>query len=459
MSPASDQTDAPLATSSAKRLLLLAAIMGSLAAGTFIAALFVREMRSQRVPALGVMAALLLGLKIGVDRIARWAAPSQGVVATSLTAAGLGPLFVVGALWAMGDPIVASSWRCGTPEANALMAAPIAFFLSGSLGTLLAAGVLGAGRGEAFRPLLRRAAILTTLAAGALVLLSVVRAAGRPDIDRYIDSLPVTATLPPFGQEGLVPRTAPVDELSVRAEMASGLAIYRHCWVEGCDVAVDEEAGSLSAGSPELSSCGIRSDSPISVRRDDAHHFIVLEGPDRIAFGEKKHFPGRYPPDKWRGKPRSLLWAALDVGVRDVADSASPPAGWIASGAAGLLAACALLSVNALRSRRLRAVLAGAPGTLGENGWIHFEDGRPAARVDPGAGLGPGPVLVSKGAEAPGVYRESDLLGASRVVAGTRQDWEERAAARAADLHAWAIATATLGAAPLVAAMTAGLVV
>lgn len=466
MSSAPDETDVPSTPpSEAPQLpprtgpvVLVAGAMGVLAAGSFLAGLLVRSLRAERVSVLAVTAALLLVLKLGVDRMARWAAPSQGVVATSLSAAGLAPLFVVCALWAMSDPLVASSWRCGTPEMEALAGAPVLFFLSGSLGTLLSLGVLGGGRGEVFRPLIRGTALAATIAAGALVSLSVVRAARKPDIDLYIDSLPVMATLPPLGEAEMQESIRMKDEppIPVHTDVIGDLAVYRACQVDHCGVAVGDAGGArTSVPQEQLRSFDKPTGAPISVRLDEAHHFIVLERPGRIAFGRRPYFPDPYSSME----VESALWPTVDIGVRDVADSASPPLGWIVCGCAGLLAACGLLFANALRSRRSRAVLAGAAGVLGENGWVHFEDGRAAARVDPGAGIATGPVLVLKDTAGPAAYRESDLLGASHLVAGTREEWAERAAARAADLHAWAIATAMLGTAPLLAATTAGLVV
>lgn len=462
MSPAPDDTDVPsnvrAQESRTGRLLVVAVVTGVIASGAFIAGLVVRGLGNERVPALSIMAAVLLGLKLGLDRAARWAAPSQGVVATSLAAAGLAPLFGMGALWAMSDPLVASTFRCGTGDMMLITMVPVVLFFGGSLGILLAAGFLAGGRGEALRPLIRGAALLATLAAAALVGLSVARAVRKPDVDRYVDSLPVTDTLPPV-TETLGPRPVQKSHDEPRAvpthtDVLGDIAVYRACWSDSCDVAVADASvlrGSLAPH--ELRSLGAPGEL-LSVRRDEAHRFVVIEGSGRIAFGVRGHFPDAWPSSRGR----SVVWPAVDIGVRDVASSASPPLGWILGGAAGLLAACALLAASAMRSRRMRAVLHGVPGVLGENGWIHFEDGRPSMRADPAAGVAPGPVLVIEGTRSPGAYRESDVLGASQLVAGTRAEWDERAAAGAANLHAWAIATATLGAAPLAAAASAGLV-
>jgi hypothetical protein len=460
----SDETDArPLdglqEPSRTGRVLLVGAVMGALAAATLIAGLVVRDTAGVHVPALAIMAALLLGLKLLVDRLARWAAPSQGVVITSLGAAGLAPLFFLGGLWAMSDPIVRSSWWCGTDEMTAIMLAPIAFFLAGTLGTLCAAGVLGAGRGEALRPLIRGAALIMALAAAALVVLSAVRAVRKPDIDRYVASLPVIATLPPVGGEGLAPRPpsqAPdAPEVPVRADIVGDVTVYRACWTDTCDVALgDAAAARKSLPIQDLRTFGNPS-TAILVRRDEAHHFVVLEGSGRMAFCPREHFAEEFA-GSGRAPPR---WRPIDVGVRDVAGSASPPLGWILGGAAGLLAAGALLAISARRSKRIQAVIDAAPGVLGDNGWIHFEDGRPSARVDPAAGIPEGPVLLIQDTGSPGAYRESGLLGAAQVVAGTRAEWQERAEASAADLSSWALCAASLGAAPLAAAMSAGLVI
>jgi hypothetical protein len=472
MQPAQDATppppDAPEPSDSAPppstrggRLFLIAGAMGFIAAGAFIAGLILRDWLGSRAPALGIMAALLLGLKVGVDHIARRAAPSLGVLATSLGAAGLAPIFVMGALWAMSDPLVASSWRCGTGDMTLLMSAPIGLFLTAALGTTLAAGVLGGGRGEAFRPLIRGTAITVAAGAGALVLLSAVRAARSPDVDRYIDSLSVVATLEPLAGAHLSPRAQSEgpggERVPVGAQIVGDIAVYRYCWSDSCGIAVgDAPDVQQDLPSSALHHFGSSPDATISIRRDAAHHFVVLSGPGRVAFGEPPHFGFLIEGSRLPGRH---LWSAIDVGVRDVADSASPPLGWLIGGAAGLLAACAVWGAGALRSRRVRAFLAGAPGVL-ENGWIHFEDGRQAARVDPGAGIAVGPVLVLRDAAAPrGAYRASDLLGASHVLSGTRQQWTELNAVTMSHIHAQIIAICSLSAAPLFAAMTAGLVI
>jgi hypothetical protein len=471
---------APLpAPSRSGRILLVAALMGALAAAAFIAGLVVRAASDQRMSVLVVAAALLLGIKVGVDRVARWAAPSQGVVATSLAAASLAPLFVMGALSAAADPLVAATWRCGTGEMNALLLAPVAFFLLAALGTLVAAGVLAGGRGEAFRPLIRGLAIFATAVTAALVLFSLGRAARKPDIDLYIDSLPVTATLPPLadsGRDGTAggsrpqapeepgPPQRPTSEGddeqtgSVHTDAVGDLVVYRACKSGICGVVVGNpgvdrklvwRTDSLDLNSPP--------GAELTVHRDDAHHFVLITGRSRRAFGHPDYFPAH-----WNTEDSELrLWPAAEIGVRTVADAASPPLAWWLGGSGGLLVAGALLLTNALRARRLRAVLAGASGMLGDNGLIHFDDDRPPVRVDPRARIAPGPVLVAPDGAVPRDTYRSDgpFLGASRLLSGTREEWTERHAARAADLHAWAIATAMLAGAPLFAAMMAGLVV
>lgn len=465
VAPNTTTASSPPPAPTAARSVALAGAMGALAVVASVAGIAVRFDSGGRVPALAVTAASLLCFKLVVDRLARWAAPSQGVVATSIVIAGLSPLFAMGGLWALADPIVSSSWRCGTAEMSMLMSAPVIFFLAGLLGTLVCVGLLGGGRGEAMRPLLRRAAQAVTLAAAALVLLSVVRAARKPDIDAYIDSLPITATLPAANELLAAPLVRPSigmgsaepdsPQTPVPPSDLDGFSVVRACTPASCSVAILDAGARASGVEPRfLRSLGTP-DTPIIVRRDEAHRFVVLEGPGRVAFGEI----GAHVEPWGSTREAAGVWPVMDIGVRRVARSASPPVGWIVGGGLGLAVACALLAVNRVRSRRLRSVLEAARGTLADNGWIHFEDERPAARVDPAAGIPSGPVLVRTGSAAPGVYRESGLLGRADVLAGTRERWLERAEAAEADLHAWAMAAAAVCTAPLAAAMSAGLVV
>lgn len=444
------------------RLVLLAGLMGALASATFVAGSFAREAFGRRISIVAVAVTLLLVLKLGLDRVARWAAPSQGVVVTSLAAASLAPFFTAGALSATADPLVMSSWRCGTAEMALLFFAPIGLFLFGALATLVTAGFLGGGRGELFRPLIRIVAILTTILAGWLVLLGLVRSARQPDIDRYIDSLPVVATLAPLAEPPVagpmspLPKEADDDKpVAAHRDSVGDFDVYRACKNHRCGVAVSDADIVRAALSPaDTMGREVAESAPLTVRSDEDHSFVVIEGPSRRAYKRPYRLAAESMPPG--GVP---LWPATDILVRDVADAASPPLGWLLGGLGGLLAACGLLLANFRRSRRLRALLAGTPGILGESGWISFDGDRPPARLDPSADLAPGPVLVADdGAGHGGAYRGDGLVSAARVVSGTRKAWSERHEAAAAELHAWAIATAGLGAAPLVAAALVGFV-
>lgn len=436
------------------RLLLTAAAVGGGAAATFLIALIARDFLHKRAPGLVLLAALFLGFVAACRRLAQWADPTLGALAVWLGAAGLAPLFVAGAHWAMSDPLVVSSWRCGTGEMTLLMMAPFGFFFWGFLSTTFAAGLVSGGREKKLRPVIHGVTATCLLGATVILLFAAIRAVKRPDVDVYIDSLPVTATFPPATESGPLADLPPEDGIKPRRTIPpstrDNLTLYRSCSVESCEIGLGD-GDPVAAGSVtrELYWFG-PVDTPIHVRRDDAHGFVVLEGRSRVAFGEK------YERFESVDIPR-MLRPTKDVSVRLVADSASPPLGWIAGGTAGILLVFGLLALVLRRHQKLKDLLAGSTGMLGDNGWIHFEDGRPTARVSPTARIPSGPVLVRRKASGAGAYRESKELGAGDIAAGTRATHEEAFSAYAAQISAAALAITVLTSAPLIAAWTVGL--
>ncbi|MBK8255886.1 MAG: hypothetical protein IPK82_24865 [Polyangiaceae bacterium] len=442
------------------RLFALAAAFAALTVVAYIAILVFTVPSSARFPSLAVFALLLLLGKVALDKVARWAAPSQGTVITSLAAAALAPLFVIGAFWALAEPLVSSSFRCGTGDVMLLMAAPFPIFLWACLAVLVAGAILSSGRGERLRPAIRGAAGVAAVFSGVMVTLASIRAAQKPDVNVYISTLPVTAViakLPNAEQLPKAPEGAGNAEdilpLPATRVIVDDLAIFRSCFRERCVVGVGPAAAVQDESLPtgEFLSLG-SPDRDVVVKYDKAHHFVVLESGGRVALGDPSQFP--FHTISWR--PHTL-WPAVDVHVRNVSNAVSAPIGGIGMAALSLAVSLGLLLYNHLQKKALRVLLKGAWGTLGDNGWVTFGDGR-KARVDPKLALKPGEVLILKPSVGLGAYRDSHVLGLGEVAAGSPDEHRERVDAKCTRVAAWALAVATIGIAPLISCAVAGLV-
>jgi hypothetical protein len=423
------------------RALLVSVTLGSLAAAAFVAAGIARMAADVWLPVSSLTAALLLAATPLANRVAAWARVPRGPAGTPLGALGVAPLLFLGAGFAMGDPIVASHWRCGTGDAALAMLAPPAFAVLGALGGAVATLVVPRA------PAGGRAARWIGLGAlglcAALVAWAAARSARWPGPDAYVRSLPVMATLEPAAA-GTPVTTLPASPPStfepqaIYRDRLGDLEIERRCQGEYCTASLGAPArdplGDARKHAEEGAS--VRIHQPLVVRRDEAHDLWILEGSGR---------------DAYRGPALELT----DVGVALVKDTLAPPPGWTVGAAAGVLFG-ALLRVRRRRAAARLARLAAAPaGVLGDDGWIALEGGAPPVRVAPDLGLPRGPVLLlaDDGTTTPGrAYRGEAPLGPGAVVAGEREELVTRAGDEVAALDALALAAPLLTAAPLVAA-------
>jgi hypothetical protein len=130
-------------------------------------------------------------------------------------------------------------------------------------------------------------------------------------------------------------------------------------------------------------------------------------------------------------------------------------------GAAAIGVLLSMLGLARARShlRRADAFAAMRQGTLAPDGWVQLEDGSPELRVEMGKPLQPGPVIapVSAGdGDGAAAYRGAPVLSGG-VVAGRKEELVLGAAFAAAASLAASIAALSLTAAPLLAALIAGL--
>ncbi|MCC6554569.1 MAG: hypothetical protein IT372_16440 [Polyangiaceae bacterium] len=429
---------------SGARVLLVGVAAGGLAAAAFILGGTLGALLG--APVATLTAGLLLAGTPLLARVGAWAGVARPWAAAGLAEAPVAALLFGGAGYALGQPIVASHWRCGTGEMGLIMIAPFAFGLLGALGGLVAVAIAGRGAPRAGAAL-RAVALGSIGIAAALLAWSAARAVRLPGPDAYVASLPVMATLPPVS--GAPRETVPRDDGSglsedVFVDRVPGLEfeVTRRCANEYCSYVL-ARAGAPEERTPDGKRIHVEGGSvprtgTVTLRRDEAHRFWVVTGSS---------------PDAYREDGEKLT--LTDIHARDVGDALSPPPGWIA-GAAGAALVAVVLEIRRRRARaaleRVEAALAGA---LGEGGWITFEGEVPAVRAAPELELAPGPVLVLApgGGKAPsGAYRGEAPLGVGAVVAGERAGWIERGRAAIAALDALAISAAAFGAAPLLAA-------
>lgn len=426
------------------RILVLGLAAGGLAVTAFIAAGIGRAIVD--VPVATITAILLIAGTPLLARLGAWAGVPRAWAAAALAPSAIAPFLFAGAGYALGQPIVTSHWRCGTGEMGLIMLTPFAVGLLGALGGLLAVALAGRG-GRTADAALRGLALGWLGLAAALVAWSGARAARYPTPDAYVASLPVVATVPPVSG---APRetirrddgSSLVEEVFVDRVPDLPLEIERRCTDDDCTFAVGHpgEADAPVEGTRKYREGGsARRGAAITLRRDEAHGFWVAVGSSPIAYREVD----------------SKL-QLVDIHASDVGDALSPPHGWLAGGAGGVLLSAWLLLRRRRFTRWLRRVESATAGTLGEGGWITFEGAAPAVRAAPELGLSPGPVLVlaGDGGKAPmGAYRGEAALGAGAVIAGDREGATERARAELARIDALTLSAAILAAAPLLAGL------
>jgi hypothetical protein len=133
----------------------------------------------------------------------------------------------------------------------------------------------------------------------------------------------------------------------------------------------------------------------------------------------------------------------------------SPPRAWIWCAGLGFLLAMLALAARRRAVKWASAVGRARVGVLGADGLIAFSDGTSAKVAS--AAISPGPVLwfanPQMGAESGNV----PIVSEAELVAGTRAEQVDAAMNEAVRYQAWALAVASLAAAPLVGAAFAGL--
>jgi len=363
-----------------------------------------------------------------VSRYARRALGVRGPIYAALAGSVVAPFVFLGAASVLSEPIL-HDFRCGFGLLGVAM-----------LGTPLATATWLAARSERIDRALRVLTIAAVAGAAILVLLAAARRAHRPDADGYIARLPVVAELDAGGFREIDLAELKVDDKfsgppftrAFRVDIPGGPSIYRACRDGGeCRLWTRGRADSVARASISWS----RTDSPITVRRDEAHDLYVLDGaaPRLAVYGD--------------GRARMPLYP------RDVRDGLAAPNAWILCAALGTALACALLLQGRARERHAASV-AWREGFSAGAGTLVFADG---ASVALGAPLPEGtPVTVSSAALDPTTFRTVPSLSERDLRPGTLADRAMEARAVGTAAAARALVVIALTSAPLVACIVHG---
>ena len=439
----------PARAAAEARVLGLGVAVGLCCAAAFVAAGSLRLVtRSDRVPVASLTAFFLLACWPLLARVGRWVGSPRAQAVAAVGASAIAPLLWMGAAYAASDPLVASHWRCGTGDVGFVILFPAALGIFGALGTLLAVATVGRER-RLLDGALHLLGLLAAAALGALVTASLVAASRRPDVDTWVGSLPVVLEAPVVG-------AVPASGYDVAANhgnealhvtvfedaVTPDASLVRRCAGNGyCECVVAPLGAPRPTARPGSGAgLGVAEGQRVLVRADAARDLWILEqGASRMAF-------------------RGADGAPVDIGVRDVAGAASPPRGWIAGGAFGLLAFGVLWLSRRRAGRRLVELGAAASGATAR-GWIALDGGGPPFRAPPELALDDGPVTViaPSPARRVEVYRADAPLTAACILAGRKEDLLAVERARAATLDAWGLAAVLLTAPPLVVALGLGL--
>lgn len=377
--------------------------------------------------ATGPYVAGVVGAAALLPLMARKALGPRALLLACLTLLGVVPILTLADIYALGQPLVSSHWRCGTGDVGLFMLAP--FVLAGSIGTSFLFAVVVTRRA---RPMLDRAVhMAATLAIVALLPLSVAAAwhgRGRPDPDGYVASLPVVATLPPMGSAASSKESIGGVEIE-RTQIRGGMDLPR------CQMKID--------GTPaeRIEDCDA-----IEVRRDPRGDILVF-------------LPDRAPQKSavWPLMAYRLSRArVIDVGVTDVAPLVSAPRGWIATGlAASAFGLLALL--GALRAQRSRALAARLTDARHEGGgWLALDLAHARVHVPSAQTMSVGPVAVELRGGGAAAYRTTGAPIIGRVHPGSVADLVRNASDVATGRASLALLALACGLAPLLACVVGG---
>ncbi|AKT38928.1 uncharacterized protein CMC5_030750 [Chondromyces crocatus] len=356
----------------------------------------------------------------------------------------LAPLFFLGALYDLNQPIIISNWRCGTGDIALLMVLPFVYGGFGLLGGIL--GIALATRGGPRPALALRALALGGLAtAVALVAWSTVQAAHHPEPHALLGPLPPSAIVPPLDgetpHEELPSKDGPSGYRFAQTLPELDVVVERSCSASSCSLSLwrHHTMPTPPHNTSRPSVFDSTSRGRLEVRRIAEHDVWLVKDVDHgrsVAFRKADPF---YVP--------------TDISPRDLRHALSPPHPYIVMGALALGLGALLQGWRQRVTAQLRRTERGRTGVLGENGWISFEDATAPQRVAPDLILPPGPVVVLEGGAGQGTpYRGEATVGAGACLPGERAAVLADFRVRCAVLDTLTLTLTALTAMPLLAA-------
>jgi hypothetical protein len=239
------------------------------------------------------------------------------------------PLLFLGAVYAAGQPLVVSHWRCGTGEAALFVFIPLGLFFLGALGPMLASLSLRYGA----RPLMPWLAAATFAVSLMLLGGGLLKARSAVDVDLFVQQLPVLGVLPPVtGAPAFeLPGSRPGGEtIQVHVDQLGRHRFERRCERDDCTLHMTalDVRGPAAAPERHFGSWFRTGRSALLTVRStfDRRAMVVEQGGQQIAFLD--------------GQLRTL-------GPRDVSLHVAPPLGWLLGGLLAVLSA-ALLGLRRL---------------------------------------------------------------------------------------------------------------
>ncbi|MFO0592142.1 MAG: hypothetical protein U0441_31655 [Polyangiaceae bacterium] len=413
-------------------------------------------------PVAGIVVGGVLLARRAVDSMAPWAGEPLLPAATAFGAAAFALLVAAIVRDALGLEIVllrpAPAWRDalrGIPPSfgRALLFVVAAHFVV-TLGSALGRVVARRLRRDVLVRGLRSAALATVAACAALFVAAGIRAVGSEDVDAEMRLLRgVTRALSAPGSEapGRGSLEPPEEPSQVREQLGPN-GIYQTPFL---DVVIVQDC--VRAG------CRVSVIDPSSAAPDRAAEAGAFQAWDETLLVTRDRAAGKvYLRDREDGMPRSELrhedgrWVPAGFDPRPIARRLSAPRELLVLSAVCLVLAAALL-VRARTAANDEAKLRSATeGVLGDDGWILLPGGA-TARCDAASMPSPGPVVVF-GERAQGTaYRDRPLVRGD-VLPGTVAENRERLQLVRVYSYSGVLAAALLGAAPLAAAVPAGLV-
>jgi hypothetical protein len=376
----------------------------------------------------------LCGLTVAGALVVGWWRGGRAAAILPGTLLGFTPAVALAALiWSSQHMLITTEptdYRCG---ASGLL--PMSAMMLGA-GVI---GLLACATGRLFaleRPALERRAHVAAVVACVLCWLSAawatLRGVDPPTIAGYFAALPLRGSAGPV-------RMADADRHDTRTEPLHqvdhvGVALHRSCMTDRmdssplCALALGDDVKPALPHTP-LWAGRVSPEDALEVRFDDRNGLWL------VAAGKKVH--------AFRDatlRPTTTIVSHVMTG---------PPRACAYVGALGAGIAVAALLLRRRQQRALAAITAAAAGFLSDDGWIHLDDGR-TIRAPPGL-VGSSRVLVVAMSGARSPYRDTEMAAA--ILHGDRADHEARVRALSTAHTLVALAAATLGTAPVVAAL------